>query len=182
MGIDAVLSLPGNVRLQDVKEVLWRLYGTEEKQVLYVPGSDFTYGELFIATSVGYHDQTFLLCAEPGEDLRLLNNERSEFAIPCDRFFWSFEGGNGTRRLHRIANPWTIAVLKALADFFGGTVDFDDSDDSYADHVVEPGSNERNCPTDGYAWQGLMGRLADVGPLDQETRARDDSNAFWFGT
>jgi hypothetical protein len=170
MTIDAVLNLPGNVRFQDVKEVLTQLYGGEDEPVMYfLPGSDFTCGELFVSTEVEYDDQSSALHVEPGVDVRLLDvhEKKSAFTASCDRYFWSFEGENGTRRMHRISNPWSIAVFKALADFFGGTVDFDDSDSSFADHVVEPKSHELNCPTDGAPWQSLMERIAAVKPLDK---------------
>jgi hypothetical protein len=170
MTIDAVLNLPGNVRFQDVKEVFSQLYRSDGfSRIHYVPGSDFTCGQLFVSTASEYDDQSSALHVEPGVDVRLLevHEKKSAFTASCDRYFWSFEGENGTRRMHRVSNPWSIAVLKALADFFGGTVDFDDSDSSFADHVVEPKSNELNCPTDGAPWQSLMERIAAVKPLDK---------------
>ncbi len=72
--------------------------------------------------------------------------------------------------MHLSKSPGNIRLLKALADFFGGKVDFDDCDDVEFDYVVEDKKDEDNCPEDGEAWTNLQERFLTIKPLKKSRK------------
>jgi len=57
-------------------------------------------------------------------------------------------------------------MMSGLARFFGGTVDFNDCDDSEEDEVWER-KRSNNSPTDGDEWQQFHEDLYAVKPITE---------------
>ena len=95
--------------------------------------------------------------------------------------FYHFEGEeSGYRRclMPRSRAEW-IALGRRLADFFGGKVDYDDSDGVGYDYEVPPRTDTENCPEDGRPWKALQARIHALAPLSKaEIQACQDSATY----
>ncbi len=63
------------------------------------------------------------------------------------------------------SRDFNIAIFKALADFFGGTVIYSDCGDMTPDYQVPAKSDEENQPEDGAPYWNLQQRIFDLQPL-----------------
>ena len=153
-GIDVSVSLPPNVRVKDVANVLGGLLGVPCMRNILRGGGTAT--------------------RRPGVEVLGIADlpECAYILLPTkDRTRWLFhyESAGGRRSLIRDAFAVDIAVLYALADFFGGVVDHDPFDTKY---VVADKGDEENHPDDGEPWERLQQRLASVKPLRPKDFAR----------
>lgn len=162
MGIDARVSLPPNVRVNDVATVLGALLGRPVRRE--------PMGDIWHAAVDGVRVES-----APGLP-QCANICLSHNGTDYDRYLFHFEGHGGRRLIIRRSRMEHIALFCELARFFGGSVDFNDHDECDADFVVEDGADEANCPEDGEPWRRLQERIADVRPLNDRyvaSHARD---------
>jgi hypothetical protein len=59
-------------------------------------------------------------------------------------------------------------MFRALADFFGGVLDYADCDENEADYVVADRTDDENHPEHGEPWDRLQRRIAEVRPLTRK--------------
>lgn len=164
MGIDCRIYLPDNVRIKDVADVLGRAAGCPLSTgyarvagvaVLSIPDVPSA-AEIQVAPAGGCVD---------GE--------------PVHRVTYHFETDGRGRLLTPPSTPFWVAVARRLVGFFGGVVDYDDSDDCDVDFARPHRANRFNCPTDGEDWDSLQGRIAAVPPLSAgELAAAADLAAY----
>lgn len=141
MGVDTRISLPPNVRVQDVASVVGALAGLT--------------GSLGSGAGVRGIETVPQMCR-----IGLWRADRC-FAT----FNFHFEGYGGRRAVVGRSTAFNIAMGRALVDFFGGWVDYSDSDDEDEDYVVQDKPDPENCPEDGAEWDDLQRRIASVKPL-----------------
>lgn len=153
MGIDTVISLPANVRVRDVASVLGRLLGCKAKQVRLNAGTSYTEvsGVTVNQSAAGLES-----CA----DIECVNVSATR------RFLYHFEGPGGRRSiiLHGQSNR-NMWLAQRLVDFFGGKVDFNDSDRIEVDYEVADKSDAHNHAEDGQDWADLQHRILHLQPL-----------------
>ena len=154
MGVDAEVLLPAHVRVQDVAEVVGKLLG-HESTLRPAGGVDVKQVEVVSIPEIPS-------CAW----LRGYDNTGDE---RCTTFsvLYHFESEDGRRIIMRRSRAEYIALLRRLADFFGGTVDYQDCDAEGADYCVER-PLEESAPTDGEAWFAFQKRIHELTPLGEE--------------
>jgi len=157
MGVDTKLTLPPQTRVGDVATALGILLGNpKEQRPLYGTRLDTGWFVEVPATSI--------------EAISTIP-ECVHIRLPRERDLYHFEFGNrGNRGLMRRSTPYNIALFCALADIFGGTVDFNDCDSEDADYVVEPPHEER--PDDDEPWQAWQERLWAIEPLPKDAGSK----------
>jgi hypothetical protein len=151
MGVDTRISLPGNVRVRDVANVIAILLGAK---VTLEPlqGSDATAARLEgVAVKIRQYDN-------------MPEMVRIEVPHQKSAFNYHFEHG-GRRMVSGRSTAETIAVGRGLIQFFGGAVDINDCDDEIEDYTEADNEDEINCPEDGALWQRLQNRIAALKPL-----------------
>ncbi len=161
MGVDCRIYLPAKVRIHDVADVLAALHGCEVTK------------RVFSGTSGGWAAHVFGVEVECG------------FVVSCahikfqDRWFlYHFEFHNdGTRGIMPRSTASNIAAMKALADFFGGRVEYADCDDSNCDYYVD--EQEDIAASDGDGWYRLQERKLAVKPLTKEQIAECEQFAAY---
>ncbi len=178
MGCDCYVSLPPNVRIDDVRRVLARLYGHED-------GGAYTKIRGVSLTSTGN---------QPTMAVLRIDDYRSIEACPtCGApkssgtkgaksatMYYHFEGPGGRRRVslgHSYAER--IAAGRRLIAFFGGTLVYRDSDDS--GETSPDRVDEWNCPEDGNPWNYLQMRIKAVQPLSNANIAACEEMAAYKG-
>jgi hypothetical protein len=170
MGVDAKIYLPGNVRLSTVVEVVARLLDAPAVYKKLEPEKPkSTSWHASIPEGVVEYRNTVqgLVGVTIGQiNPALRGSEHFPFSYHYE--FGGYKGMGACRGM--ILRSWdcNIAILRGLADFFGGIVDHQDCDDEERDYVVADKPDNMNCPEDGRAWQFLQERIMAVEPLTQE--------------
>ncbi len=155
MGVDTTLTLPPQTSVRDVATVFGILLGHEKVQM-----------------PLGTIDRGWAVRV-PAVDINPAPNIPACVYItePGDFHLYHFEFNNaGHRGMMRRSTPYNIALWCAMADVFGGTVDFNDCDEEFADYVVEPPHAER--PESDEAWQAWQERLWSVEPLPKNAGSK----------
>lgn len=153
MGCDTRIWLPGNVRATTVAEVLGRLVGCRalggRETFVRVEGTN--------VTPASVAECAYLEINPPGG---------KPFKV-----LYHFEASTrGPRTGHQRvimprSVPFFIAAGVRLVDFFGGQIDFKDTDSRDVDYARRGKSDDMNCPEDGVPWKALQERIAMVEPL-----------------
>lgn len=159
MGIDTKISLPPNVRVQDVASVMGALLGLPvhlevcdgglARQVRYA---------LVRGASVKGYEAIPQMCR--------IEIRRGPDLVATPHFHFEMPGGRRLVTMRMSAK--NIALAKAVVDFFGGSVDFCDCDDEKVDYVVADKGDDLNHPEDGEEWEILQRRLVEVKPLSKK--------------
>lgn len=167
MGIDTKISLPPNVRVSDVASVIGVLRGLPV--VLEPIGSDgSSYAKVDGVRVLGHENIA-----------QMARIELSRDGEPFDSYFFHFESRGGRRLIGGRARAETIALCRALADFFGGVVDYADCDEEGANYVVPDKSDAENHPDDGEEWASLQRRIAGLSSITKtEIRGCKDFAAY----
>lgn len=147
MGVDIRLTLPANVRVRDAANVVSKLVGYEST----VTGDS---GDEAIRFSDG----------DVHVDGMLDNVTMARLRWEGGTMYWFFEGEDGQRRVKAESTPLYCAIAKRLVDFFGGKVEYHDTDDrSY--YAAPANHRVMNSPDYGVAWSAFIRRIHDVRPL-----------------
>ena len=160
MGIWCVISLPGNVRVYDVAEVIAASLGTQ----LHMFGPS--------ANAPGWEVEA--IPTEP-RLCRITCRDRTEGRCADMReFTFHFEGPGGRRLLMPASTPHNIALGRRLIDFFGGTMRYRDDSGVSVNYGTEDGSNAQNGPEEGVDWADLQRRMVAILPIaaDEIERVR----------
>ena len=169
MGVDANLYLPGNVRVRTLTDVVARLLDapTEKKDLdsKSHPGAWYAHTPedvvIFESLSVPSMIDVTIKYIDP----KITGQKAFGFG-----YHFEFGGNdNGAcRGLILRSHACNIVLLKRLADFFGGFVDFQDCDSVDIDYSVKFKKDKLNCPQDGDEWQDLQERIMAVQPITQD--------------
>jgi hypothetical protein len=128
MGVDAKVNLDPRTEVRKVSEVLGKILGCESS-IQPLPGGG---GEYHIYVDV------------QGAKVRP-SNEVTCCYIDVDNgrgyahsFLYHFEGYDGGRLIMGGSTATNIAIFRRLADFFGGTVDYNDCDSKKVNYRCQP--------------------------------------------
>lgn len=146
MGVDCRIQLPHTARLRDVAQVIGILAGHKVTTEEY-------------PTVVGIRFSTY---NEMPECCRILFEHEGE----PRQVLYHFEFNSGNRGMLPRSTPFNIALGRALVDFFGGTLDYQDCDDVSEDYRV-PARTDINAE-DGEPWEQLQRRKFALQPLTAE--------------
>ena len=161
MGISCIVNLPSNVRVVDVANVLGVLAGLKpvRKEITGAnPDSVFVCVLGVKVSSTAIPQAALIELSAPGEPMV----DREVYHST----WYHFESPEGGRVLSGPATAFWIAAFRGLADFFGGTVDYNDCDDSDVDYEVPESAN--NSPTDGSRWNSFQRKVLNLEPLSPE--------------
>jgi hypothetical protein len=150
MGIDCRISLPANVRVRDVAKVIGRLAGLEAVR------QNFGSGDGWVAQVKGVEATTTSM---PELAMIVFGDRHTTFHFECE---------TAGRLLLPRSTPFWCALACRLVDFFGGEVDYSDSDATDCDYAVPHKSDTENRPEDGEAWYVLQQRIVDLLPLSRD--------------
>lgn len=156
MGTDSLLYFPPETRVNDVAEVLAILLGaTPEKRYFHGEGPDGGWS-----------------CV-PSEKLEVQNTSVPQMlcitgTVQGKRVYnmWHWESGQGPAGYRLMTcgmqEPRREALV-ALADFFGGVLDFNDCDSTDADFTGDLRSKPyRLDANDGAGWDAFQGAMLDL--------------------
>jgi hypothetical protein len=161
MGVDVRVSLPGNVQVRNVANVMGVLAGCPASKRYFANDPSGGWGTAVEGVEVKSTSSPEM--AEIRLTGKLCDGEHRHFC------FYHFEPDSGEGRLMmpRSTAFW-IAVMTKVVDFFGGTIDYRDSDDSDCDYSVPAKSNQENSAGDGDAWYDLQNRILNIVPVTEE--------------
>lgn len=153
MGVDARITLPGFVSVVSVADVIGILVGNR-KQFGTLPGGH-EYVEVEGVEVKG-------LPTLPGCADIIIKDETGEVSYyVLYHFEWQHDG---TRGLMPRSRPDWLAIGKGLVDFFGGQIDYSDSDDVDVDYKVPPRTELADL-NDGEVFDRTQERLRDLQSL-----------------
>lgn len=151
MGVDCKIYLSSRVRIGDAARAIGILLGCEKRKAPL--GGD---GWHVVVEGVKTRPSSMAECAEIHVETK--NGPRF--------FLWHWEFGTaGQRGIMPRSTGTNIALCKALADCFGGVVDYNDCDSADGDYYVE----ERfDCVgEDDAAFYRMQERLMSLEPLSE---------------
>ena len=154
MSTQTIISLPGNVRITSAALVIAKLLGCPSRYEPINPGQPH-YG---MVTRVDGITIGNMLDAPQVAWIRL------ETPQGIRRYTYLFESHGTDKHVTSPQEPEIIRVGIGLVDFFGGVVDFDDSDLNFADYKVRPKSNSSNQPQSDRDWLRLQRRIHALTP------------------
>ncbi len=173
MGVDCRISLPRNVRLQTVAEVIGKLIGLKaertEQKFVRVPGISFiSYPNLIECPIINFDG-----VAGPAFKW---NHDDAKTTV---MFHFEPDEGSGRILLPNSTAFW-LAVGRKVVDFFGGFM-FYQSDDNSAtpDYFQIAKSNAENMPSDGKPFWDLEQRIFDLPPITEEEFAAMEPHAAY---
>jgi hypothetical protein len=152
MGVDCKVWLPCNCQVHTVAEVLGKLYGLPSRMGHFKTGDGSWHvliAGVLISHSGGLPCATIQIETKP--------------PLRCS-YHYEPEQGHGRLLIARSHARW-VAAGRALVDFFGGHVDYQDCDDSECDYSRPPRPNAENCPASGRDWERLQERIHALKPI-----------------
>lgn len=160
MGVDSRITLPGNVRVQDVADIIGILGGLEPKKRYFddksfhvtVPGVKIT------PTHAPYVVE-IQLTSEDG--VYLIDGEYYHSVL----YFFEHQGTD--KLMNPPSTAFWISIGRRLVDFFGGKIDYNDCDNVKNDYSVPYKSDKENqqSSTDYHEFQE---RIISISPLTEE--------------
>ncbi len=163
MGVDTLIRLPADVRIDDVTTVIGVLSGLPIKKVSL---SDGAWGvRVDGATAEGITN--IPSCATIKLHGDLVDGEQDHHVM------FHYEPDNDTGRLimPRSTAFW-ISVGRRLIRFFGGTLTYSDCAGGIDERAKKP--RKSNNPTDGKPWQDFQQAIVDLKPIEKpELEAAD---------
>ncbi len=171
MGVDARISLPGNVRLRTVIDVMAKLLGApvkkEDLNSRGHPGAWYARADRGVVEYQIHDSMPECVGVTIHQiDSALIGQKSYHFLYHFE--FGGSRGRGSSRGMMSRSYASNIALYKRLADFFGGTVDYSDCDSNDCDYVVPAKTDSKNCPEDGDPWQNLQKRIMAIQPLTNE--------------
>ena len=168
MGVDTVIRLPENVRVDDVTDVIGILVGKKAHkktfdQVIQSEGWHTRVDGVDTAPSISGCVQIHITKGLSDDATRARDGQND---APFVLYF--FESERGGRLLSPPSTTFWIAVGKGLVKFFGGTIDYNDCDDSNIDYRVAKKSRSINAPSDGKAWYTFQERKLNLKALTKK--------------
>ncbi len=156
MGIDVKVKLPSNVSFRNVSKAIAIILGAKPRLAPLGNGGKVTDVPDGVIT---LNDNSVTSC----QSFNVNVPDR-----PNRWFLYHYEYGNAGHRglSFNARNPSNIDLAKAIVDFFGGDVDFDDCDDVECDYSVPAKSDLENHPEDNEEWDDLQHRLMAIKPIE----------------
>lgn len=167
MGVDIILSLPSDVRVRDVMDVIGILAGcvVEERQSMY--------GAYKVVVGVKLKGCEDIPCS----DITIMSPETMG-GTRAHSVLYHYEGQNGQRLLCPRSTAFWIATARRLVDFFGGSLIYQDSEGDKPDYQKRR-PRKTNGPEDGKPWEDFQRAKFSLKPLtEEELKAADKWAAY----
>ena len=169
MGVDCNINLPGNVRVNDVADLIGIAAGLPARK------HDLDYKGAWTVRVDGVKVENACVVGLVDINLsgKMIDGQKDHTV------FYHFEddGSSGRCLLPRSTAFW-IAVGRKLIDFFGGALVYQDCDGN-EDYVKPANPDNINCPQDGEDWQNFQQRMLDVQPITKEELLECDEFAAY---
>lgn len=170
MGVDCKITLPANVRIDDVAKVIGISAGCpKEKRPL---GPSYPNSFSIHVKNIAYD----ILQTMPQAPTIVINQDCVDGLKHHVMFFFEYKG---KRLLNPRSTAFWIAVAHRLVDFFGGSIDYRDCDDVEVDYERPEKSNAENCPEGGNDWDVFQERLWALEPMTTEEMKRFEAVAAY---
>jgi len=165
MGVDTKIMLPGDVRIQDVAEVIGILAGLPKTKFV-LQGDDGSWAVRVSGVKVeGIPNLAscaqIYLNAQNGTPF--VDGEMTHMVM----FHYEPGEGSGERLLMPRSTAFWIAMGEKLIEFFGGEQDYNDCDSKDVDISCKK-PRKRNNPSDGKPWQDFEKAMWSLKPLTEE--------------
>jgi hypothetical protein len=153
MGVDCLIKLNSRCCLRDVADVIGILSGLKPGRRWFNGGPDW--GVEVRGVSV---EST---CVPEMAEIRIyaVSQDMLVDGTVGHTVMFHWEGDNGGRVLSPPSTPFWCALAKRLVDVFGGSVDFNDCDDSDEDYRADPPTEYDPVASDDapwYVWQEIQ--------------------------
>jgi hypothetical protein len=149
MGTDCKITFPGDVRADDAAKVIGILLGCEKH---WTESGNARWVDVDNA-KVGHTSMP--KCAEI----------TAEGPMGTVRALWHFEFGEGASRgMLPTSRPTWIAIARRMVEFFGGKVDYQDTDAVEVNYSAKK-PRKVNNPSDDKAWDDFHNELWQLKPL-----------------
>lgn len=158
MGVDCGITLPDNVRVKNVAEVIGIAAGLKPEWDGTSDGS----AKWIRVPGVEVKQTTSPEMVEIRLTGKLIDGEVSHFV------YYDFESDYGGRALNPRSTAFWIAVAHRLVTFFGGKIDYQDCDTVEVDYKRAAKSKQINSPSDGEPWDKFQKRLFEVKSITKE--------------
>ncbi len=162
MGVNCKIMLPNNARLTNVAEVLAILSGQQPRKEQFQSGD----GWAVRVDTIRYRTHDYLPQCPTIEWIQHSTVDKVE---EYHSVMFHYEPEHGSHRL--IMPPstaWWLAAGKRLVDFFGGELDYNDSDSTDVDYRKRKKSDEVNSPEDTPEWEVFQQRMFEVKPITEK--------------
>jgi len=158
MGVDATVQLPPYSKIIHVADVVGKLCGCES-ELKPLGGSDAVFSNV---QGVSYKPSTIAELAQ------IVVENPSLFDVPVLSVWYHFENDDdGNRCLRQRSFPRWIALFQRLADFFGGLVEYKDSNEGI-DYRVPFKPLDEVAPATGKPWDTFQRRIHNLPPVSEE--------------
>jgi len=158
MGVDCNILPPNDVRVRDVARAIGILMGGEaiREPLCHDPNAGWSVQ----VPGVQVLPSVVPECAEIN-----INFEAQDGVEHWVMFHYEVSGSQGARLLSPPSTPLWCAVGTALVNFFGGQVDYNDSDDDDTGPQKTVAPLHYNDPVNDSEWTAFQERLMGLGPL-----------------
>lgn len=172
MGVDMRVYLPANVRVRNVAGVMGAYAGCPVSKDFFRCGGGgwSAHADGVEVKSASLPEMVSIFIRTPMVD--------GETVHHCNYHFESEGGRIGRLMLPRSTAFW-IALMTRVVDFFGGTIDYQDCDESECDYAVPEKTWQENSPSDGDEWYSFQNRVLAIVPItEDEWNAADKFAAY----
>jgi hypothetical protein len=164
MGVDTCIYLEGDVKVQDVAEVIGIFAGLKP----YRYDHDDAWGNKDcwwtkvdgVEVKAGIVSCAEIIITAP-EGETLVDGEESHWVL------YHFEPSDKESYMRLVmprSTPFWIAVGKKLVKFFGGKMDYNDCDEKRVDYRAKK-PRRVNCPQDGKEWEDFQTEMLNLKPV-----------------
>jgi len=171
MGVDCRVTLPPNVRLGHLRKVIGAVCGCPKTDAkLDKTGGVYARVDGVRAITTTVPEMVTIII-----DRQTVDGQTGHHV---NYHFESDEGG-GTHAMLPPSTAFWIAVMRRVVTFFGGRLDYNDSDETDWDYEVPFKSDAENCPQNGEKWNDLNRRILAIEPItEEEWRGCDQYAAY----
>ena len=164
MGCSTKIYLPPNVRIQDVATVIGILSGDEKKKKYFNEKS--LQNEFYVTVN----NVKFSNCPSHPECAWInIKCQGSVLEITYQASgFWMFENDifPGWKYLSFGSREYSIKIVKALMEFFGGMADYNDCEGNQMDIEVEPKPDSFNYHKENKDYEAFQEALWNLKPIE----------------
>lgn len=184
MGVNCRINLPDNVRVGDVAKIIGIAAGCPRERSYFRDGIGWSVDVdgvsvkptkcpemVRIQDGIGWSVKVEGVCVKTTtcpEMARIQVGHTTFDGVSNHFVFYFFESSVGGRLLSPKSTAFWLAIGHRLVDFYGGSIDYSDSDNIDVNYWKQPKSRAENAPEDGDDWRDFQERLLRVQPLTSE--------------
>lgn len=171
MGVSCNLYLRDDVRIDDVSTVMGILAGLPVEEVELRGASGGSYASVFCARPKPSNSPEMVIIELEGN---LIDGQAGHFCF----FHYEHEKQARYRLLSMASTPFWCAIAKELVEFFGGYVDYKDTDNVKVDFKAA-GKFKKNNPVEDAEWQAFQNAILKIKPLTKKDLNEAKKYSYW---